>query len=105
MMSATAALATPSTVSCPTELELITGKVVLEVNAQPGETTYQSGSPSASTSFSVPIVRQGKRPTLGKVQLDAVFPSVLELSKEPGASGQGRAPGLSSPAFAACAAT
>ena len=52
------------------------------------------------------MLRHGKRPTTGKVQFDAILPSVPELLlKEAGASGHGSAPGLFSPASDACIAT
>src|SRR5690242_7313642 len=100
MMRATAALATPSSVSCPGVSELITGLVGFAEGpalAQFGDTTYQSGSPEASTNISLPMVRQGKRPTTGSVQVAKALPSVplVEL-KLPGASGHGNAPGLGS---------
>src|SRR5262245_64103795 len=95
MIRATASLATPSTVSCPLELELIT-ELPPEGTPQLVDTTYQSGSPDASTSLSVPIVRQGKRPTLSEVpQPVPVLPSLpVVLSKSPGFCGQGSAAGL-----------
>src|SRR6266540_1700667 len=99
MMRATASFNAPSTVSCPLVLELMIGSGEPLVYAHPGPTTYQSGSPDASTSWSVPMVRQGKRPTFGSEQFPAAWPSV------PAASGQGRAPGRGSADLAACAAT
>src|ERR687892_693699 len=68
MISAAAAFATPSTESCPAVLEFNTNVAVLEARFQPGETTYHSGSPAASRSFSSPSVRQGNRPTAGNAQ-------------------------------------
>ena len=78
-----------------------------QVTAQPEDTTYHSGSPAASTSLSVPMVRHGKRPTAGRAQpAELVLPSVpvMEL-KLPGASGHGSAPGLFSLAWFAWAMT
>src|SRR3954451_26557 len=100
MISATALLATPSTVSCPTEFELITVCVVLLGKAHPGDTTYQSGSFSASTSLSRPSGRHRSRPIAGSVQTPDATPSLL-VPKFPGASGQGRRPGSSSVVVAA----
>src|SRR5262245_26751265 len=103
MMRAIASFAAPSTVSCPAELELMNvvsaGKVEFD-SAQPGDTTYQSGSASASTSWSRPSVFQGRRPTAGKVQLPLACPSFAPPAKLFGASGQGRRPGLLSVASA-----
>ena len=115
MISATAEFATPSSVNWPLQqvspdvgslqFELM---IVLSVDSgpgfdQPAATTYQSGSPAASTNFSDPIVRQGKRPTTGSAHEGVwAFPSVpVPLLKLPGASGQGKAPGLFSPLIAA----
>src|SRR5882762_717760 len=108
MMSATAALATPSTVSCPVQQvspDVASLQFELIVVVPPGlgvdhpaAITYQRGSPAASTNCSLPMVRHGKRPTAGKVQEGVcVLPSVPALLlKLPGASGHGKAPGLSS---------
>src|SRR5262245_44521168 len=102
-MISAAASVTPSRVSCPAELELI-AELPPEGTPQLVDTTYQSGSPYASTSLSVPIVRHGKRPTFRDVpQAVPVLPSLpVVLSKSPGFSGHGSAPGLFSPSFAAC---
>jgi len=77
-MSATAALATPSTVSCPVQQvspDVASLQFELIVVVPPGlgvdhpaAITYQRGSPAASTNCSLPMVRHGKRPTAGKVQ-------------------------------------
>ena len=75
MTSATAALAVPSSVSCPGEFELMVSSEVTVGRAQPGDTTYHSGSPLASRSFGKPSVRQGSRPIAGSVQLPAAIPS------------------------------
>src|SRR3954462_5361188 len=102
MIKATAAFGTPSTVSCPALFEFTT---LFEPRFTPqlGDTTYHSGSATAATKWSRPSVRQGKRPTLTLVpQLMPTSPCrPVVLSKSPGFSGQGNAPGLFSPAFAA----
>jgi hypothetical protein len=89
MIKATALFAAPSTVSCPSESELIVRFVLEFGRCQPLETAYHSGSPAESTSLSSPSVRQGSRPTAGAVQKLASMPS-FEVPKFPGASGQGR---------------
>src|SRR5712692_1575254 len=106
MMSATAALAWPSTVSCPVQqvmadmesvqLELITVLVTALGFAHPFATTYQSGSPLASRSLLMPIVFHGRRPTAGRVQFPGASPSfpVPILAAD---SGQRNAPGFFSP--------
>jgi hypothetical protein len=101
MIRATALLATPSTVSWPTESELMTVLVVELGLCQPGETTYQSGSAWASVSLSRPSVRQGRRPTAGTLQLPAATPSSAGLPELPAASGQGSLPGSFSSVWAA----
>src|SRR5260221_13414608 len=107
MMSATmvslSVPAIPSSVSWPLESELM--DVLVPVYPQPGDTTYHRGSPDTSVSLSRPSVRHGRRPTFGKLQLEATLPSFAVSSKYAAASGQGSAPGLFSPAFTACAAT
>src|SRR5205814_8318835 len=115
MMRATVSL-TPSTVRSPVLHSMVASLVQLELMMvfpdgpgfdQPEATTYQSGSPEASTNFSLPIVRQGKRPTAGRVQLGVIVrpwkPVMLVIPL--GTSGQRKAPGLSSPLIAACCAT
>src|SRR5688572_32041994 len=62
MMSATTVFASASTVSWPRLFELITR--FAPSYAQPGDTTYQSGSALASSSLSSPRVFQGSRPML-----------------------------------------
>jgi hypothetical protein len=106
MSSATAAFGTPSSVSWPMLFELTT-LFVPTFTPHAGETAYQSGSASASSSWSSPSVRQGKRPTFTVApQLMPTWPwRPVVLSKSPGFSGQGRLPGLFSPAFAAWPAT
>src|SRR5437867_3070374 len=106
MMRATVSL-TPSTVRSPVLHSMVASLVQLELMMvfpdalgfdQPDATTYQSGSPDASTNRSVPSVRQGKRPTAGSVQLGvSVRPSKPVVLVMPlGVSGQRNAPGLSS---------
>src|SRR5437868_398350 len=114
MISATAALGWPSTVSWPAkqviadaasvQLELMTVGVKALGFAQPFARTYQRGSPAASRNLSVPIVFHGKRPTAGKLQLPLVMPSFAPPTF-PAGSGQGKAPGLFSPLTAAWCAT
>src|SRR5512139_1117769 len=97
MISAITSLLTPSTESLPVaqaipdaalaQLELMMVLPVALGLVQLLATAYQSGSPATSTSLSVPIVRQGKRPTAGVEQLEAICPSCVGLSKYPGASG------------------
>src|SRR5947207_2433396 len=103
MIMATAALAVPSAARLPTLLELMPS-VGVDVfgMAQPAETMYQSGSPVASRSLSMPSVRQGRRPTAGSVQLPEAMPSFGPpmLAAD---SGHGRRPGLRS-FVAACIA-
>ena len=89
MIRATALFAAPSTVSWPSESELIVRFVVELGRCQPLETAYHSGSPVESTSLSSPSVRQGRRPTAGAAQKEASMPS-FAVPKFPGASGQGR---------------
>src|SRR4051812_23246992 len=100
MITAAELLAAPSTVSWPTLSELMRVLVVELGLCQPGETAYQSGSAAASTSFSSPSVRQGKRPIAGTAQLPAAIPSSAGLPALAAASGHGRLPGSSSPAWA-----
>src|SRR4026209_1409210 len=83
---------TPSTVIWPVAFALM---IWLGL-AHPGETTYQSGSLSASRGLLMPSVLQGRRPTAGRAQLPAALPSLTGSPTQPGASGQGRKPGLSS---------
>src|SRR5712692_2879032 len=100
---------TPSTVSWPVlqarlgslvQLELMTR---FEPRAHPDATTYQSGSPLASSGFSIPTVRHGNRPMAGNVQVPEVAPSRPPPTL-PAASGHGNLPGSVSPALAACIA-
>src|SRR3954463_16410760 len=111
MISATAAFGVPSTVSGPAAFELILSCVALDSRDHiPGDTTYQSGSFEASTSLSMPSVRQGRRPTkeqfgLATATPGPAMPSFDGLPIYAGCSGHGNRPGLSSPAAAACCAT
>src|SRR4029077_5969763 len=98
MMTATASM--PSTVIWPGVFELMTVLVVLFGLAQPGETTYQSGSVAASSGLSIPSVLHGSRPTAGRVQFPAAMPSCAGLPTFPAASGQGSEPGSFWPAVA-----